>query len=866
MPVSGLSGMGKSFLFDHLIRLECDRLGVPYARIDLASIYLRAGYLHVLDELELSLRDTIASRHWKAYQTKRDEILRRLDSREISFQQRIDIAESSTGQNFTQRIDVGDALRIERKRAQDGVTDALARCLAHDQRTLVVFVDGWENVRAQEDPTLSVWLLEGLFVRLHRLRPATRLIIAGRQGFNYPSLQSVTLPCSELCEFSREDSVQFLNRRGITNHQVQQMVYDWVHGHPLLTAMLADQDAETLKRGLPLASSYTFETAQIIADWVRHRILAELPSQERDLLRHGVILRRFDLDALRALFPERHLDLDAFDRFATYSFVKRLERGWAFYDLVRQGQLHELREASEATYLDYHERALAHYEGRWGRERRPGRRRLWRLELLYHQFAVDESSALDAWWEEMRTAERQWEREWWRMLLELPTARELETSETVTAWVHLGWGKYSNQGAQWERALAHCKSALDLMEKVADLKGQAEAYAEIGDITFKQGQDWDQALTYLELSLDRWEQVGNVRGIVRACNYLGRLHASRSEWEQALRYLGKSRDLASEQDDRQALARALYHIGDVHFCQGEWDQALATYRHSLDLYKQINAPDGIIEGLNGIGQVYEGQGKWDEALAQFEESAQLCEEFGNELRRGETLISIGHVHEERGVWSTALEYYSQARDIAEGIGDTVGVATASNCLGEVNEVLGDLEVALADYALAWQHAERINLRHLMGTVACNLACTYLKQDKVESAAEEFDKSIAIQEEINNPRGLAACYNNLALLYHRQEMWGEAIAALQRSLAIKRDLGDIPGQIPTLYNLSRLHEQQGDIPKAVEIAELMIHLEQQIDHPALYGDLLRLEKLQNQSPKSSLDALASALTEQRARPG
>lgn len=845
MPLSGLGGIGKSFLFDHLIRLECNRLDAPYARLDLASPHLRSSYLHILDELELFSKRSIRSKHWATYRDERTNLLRRRDDQKRSFIQRIEATEGSTIQNVTQHIDMGDALRAEEERTRKDVTDAFVRCLAHDQRPLVVYIDGWEHVEGEEDKDLSIWLIEGLFARLHWLRPATRLIVAGRQGFDYPSLQGVSLPASELGEFSREDTGHFLSQRGIANPEVQQMVYEWVHGHPLLTAMLADLGEDKLRTGLSPAPSYPDETAQIIADWVRHGILETLPVQDRDLLAYGVVLRRFDLDALRALFPEKGLDLDAFNHFVTYSFVKRLEHGRTFYDLVRQGQLHELREASEATYRDYHQRALAHYEERWRRERRSERRRLWLLEALYHQFAADEPGALDAWWEEVRSAERQWEREWWQLLLQLPTTHELDVGDEVTAWVHLGWGKYFNQGAQWEKAVAHCRSALELLEGAADLRGQAEAYAEIGDITFKQGVDWDRALTYLKLSLDRWEQLGDARGLVRTCNHVGRLHVSRSEWDQALRYLERSRDLASEQDDQQALARALYHIGDVHYSLGEWDQALTTYQRSLELHRQVNDPDGIIECLNGIGQVYEGQGQWDEALAQFEESAQLCDKFGNELRKGETLVSIGHVHEERGIWSTALDYYSQARDVAGGIGDTVGVAIASNCLGEVNEVLGDLELALADYTLALQHAERINLRHLIGTVACNVACIYLKQDNAEGAAEEFDRSIAIHKEINNPQGLASCYNNLALLYLTQERWEDAVAAMERSLAIKQDLGDVPGQISTLYNLSRLYEERENISKAIEVAETMVRLEAEIDHPALYGDLLRLEGLKNQ---------------------
>ena len=422
MPIRGLSGIGKSFLFFHLVQLECERLGARHARVDLGLPHLRSSYLHILDQLESELEDAISSEHWDAYRAERSELLRRQESQRQTFVQRFEAVDGATVQNVTQNIDARGALLASEERTRDGVTEAFVRCVARDQSALVVFVDRWENVQEAPDKTLAAWLIEGLFAGLHRRRPQTRLVVAGRQGFDYPGLQRETLPTSELEEFSQADADEFLSRRGITDPQVQRMVYDWVHGHPLLTAMLADQGEERLRRGLSAGRPEPSETTEIIAGWVRERVLEGLPDQERDLLTCGVVLRRFDLDALKALFPARELDFDAFRRFTAHSFVQRLESGWAFYDLVRRGQLHDLKEISFQSYLDFHERARAYYEARWRREQIPERRRLWRLELLYHHFAVDEPGALSAWWQDVRDAERGWEREWWRMLLELPAA------------------------------------------------------------------------------------------------------------------------------------------------------------------------------------------------------------------------------------------------------------------------------------------------------------------------------------------------------------------------------------------------------------------------------------------------------------
>jgi tetratricopeptide (TPR) repeat protein len=850
MPLSGLSGIGKTFLADHLIKARCSALGIAYASFNLASGWLRTDYLRILEELERQLLPSLAAEHWASYHQVRANSEHRREAVRLHFTQRIEARQGGSVCDVQQHFYLGDALvdalRQEEWRIRDDITAAFIRCLASDLRPLAVFLDGWEAVVASPDQELAGWLLDGLFWGLHAARPGLRLVIASREPFEHANLQPAILPCAELSEFSFDDTVDFLSRRGIANPEVQRLVFDWVHGHPLLTEMLTDEGEASLVQALPAGGRQAGTTGQAIAKWVRDRIRAGLPAQDRELMTYGVVLRRFDLDTLRALFPAiPPLDLDAFSHFVSYSFVKRIDdedAGWAFYDLVRLGQLVELRQASERTYRDYHARAATYYAGLLAEERRVPLRHRYLLEQLYHRFAADEAEAIRQWWAEMRGAERHWEREWWRLLLELPAARELEIGEVARAWMQLGWGRYFKQGAQWQKAQAYLEDALAQMGRLGEVQGQVEATSELGDLAFLRGQDWDQAAAHLEAGLRLWERIGDPAGIVRCCNRLGALAVARSQWQLAHDYLERSQALAVAQGDLEAQARAQLALGDIEFLQGHWDAALPAYQASLDLHEQAGAVDGIVESTNSLGLLHKAQGQWLQALEHFDRSRRLCQELGNELRLGETLLATGRVYEAQGRWSRALEYYNQAQEIAQRIGDLVGEAAALFFSGEVNEVLGDLGAARIAFERAWQQGQQLAMRGLMAEAAHGLACVAMKQERYQDAEQLFATSRGLYQEIDNPQGMAVCYNNMAVLCYSQGTLDQAAEFFRSSLCIKQSLGDIPGQIATLQNLVALFERQGDRHAAGDEARNLVQLERQIGHPALTEDLLRLQAL------------------------
>jgi hypothetical protein len=297
--VHGLSGLGKSTLADWLRHRECTPRHIPTARLDFARDLLRSDRRLVLDTLEAHLRPAAPADAWTAYHTRRDQLERQLAALRPStvhyhVDQTMTAAVGGIIRDTSQRMG-GDGREYAeaQKHILAQMALAFARALAAGQGPLVVFCDTWEALQAT-GADLRAWLADALFAPLHDLRPAARLVIAGRQQLAYPPLQAAAAP-NDLHPFTRPDSDAYLDERGLHDPTWRAAIYDQAQGNPLLTALWADLWAEG--GGLDAAdlSHISGEwTARAATEWVIGRMVTRLEQTDprtAHALRYGVILR-----------------------------------------------------------------------------------------------------------------------------------------------------------------------------------------------------------------------------------------------------------------------------------------------------------------------------------------------------------------------------------------------------------------------------------------------------------------------------------------------------------------------------------------------------------------------------------------------
>ncbi len=168
----------------------------------------------------------------------------------------------------------------------------------------------------------------------------------------------------------------------------------------------------------------------------------------------------------------------------------------------------------------------------------------------------------------------------------LPLAKSHKlTNQTATATYLIGWVWYRR--GNLETAYTLCRSALDLLPEINDLRLQAILYHNVATILQKLGK-YQEAIDLLEQkAIPRFRELQSTRDLAAILNIAGRVEADRQNYKQATRYLAESRDLLQSVSSPDWLSNTLYWQARVGILTNHLDQAEADVREAIRLAETI---------------------------------------------------------------------------------------------------------------------------------------------------------------------------------------------------------------------------------------------------------------------------------------
>ena len=295
-----------------------------------------------------------------------------------------------------------------------------------------------------------------------------------------------------------------------------------------------------------------------------------------------------------------------------------------------------------------------------------------------------------------------------------------------------------------DSAIAICKKAEMISERLDYPKGKAESYAWMGYLVQGKG-NISLSLEYSNKSLKIFEEIGNKEAVGTALSNIGFIYKEQGILKEALDYYGRSVKIKEEVGHKIGLAQAFENIGDIKQKQGKINEALDYHKRSLKINKERDNKKGIASSMNRIGMIYYDQGRINEALDYYNQSLILQKEIGNKKGIAVSLINIGIFHNDRGDFEEALEYGLKSLTISEDIGNPYNISQASSLLSEVYEKQGKGMQALEMYKLYIEmHDSVYNQDIQKAATQQEFKYAYEKQKAIDSA--KYDKQLAIRKE------------------------------------------------------------------------------------------------------------------------
>lgn len=295
------------------------------------------------------------------------------------------------------------------------------------------------------------------------------------------------------------------------------------------------------------------------------------------------------------------------------------------------------------------------------------------------------------------------------------------------AAVALRWAQFAETTGDFEAAVTHAKTAVDLAHQAQAGQREAAAYLAWGRALFRRGE----------------------------------YEAARSQYKTALRLAQAGGALRAEADIHRSMGALVSDLS-------EYAEARIYYQQALSIYRQLQDRTGESTTLNNLGVASWHLGDYVSANDFYTNARRIYQETG--YRRGETILLMNQATfmMEYGDYEQAEATMREMLCVSRDIGERFGECFAYLNLALLNHYQ-ERQQAADDYSRqALALSEKLRARRLQGYAWMNVGHAAFGMLAYERAAKAYTAALAIWQELQQ--------TNLAI----EAQAGLARTALQRA--------------------------------------------------------------------------------------
>ena len=257
--------------------------------------------------------------------------------------------------------------------------------------------------------------------------------------------------------------------------------------------------------------------------------------------------------------------------------------------------------------------------------------------------------------------------------------------DDVVAKANLQLTKVRRHTGEFRAARMSALKALELTERIGDLRTQALAHFELGMVL----GSGPEAKEHLTKALDTSMELGD-RDLIEAKAWYGRGRARKKEGDlfDAISFIDRAVSLYRQVGDDYGYARALSRLGYYQRLAGQFDDATKTLTEARDY-----AVSGGFKRVEGyahleLGHIAHSRGRNDDAHAALHAAHAIFEEICDPLGEAHSLIALSVFERSQSRLGAATEHAMGAYrrykewDLRENNHTSAATAFALRCLGE----------------------------------------------------------------------------------------------------------------------------------------------------------------------------------------
>lgn len=289
-----------------------------------------------------------------------------------------------------------------------------------------------------------------------------------------------------------------------------------------------------------------------------------------------------------------------------------------------------------------------------------------------------------------------------RLLERLSGWGENEFKGWVLAW--RGW--VCDRLARYEQGRDFTERALAMFESLEDVRGQANALANLGINAISRGA-LDEALALLQRGYTL--AAGDEPCQARCLNLIGVIHKQRGDFLRARDILSQSLGIFRALGGPQRIASLDNNLGAVLRALDDLEGAHACYEESLSIRRRLGDSRGEALALVNLANLLAQMERFDEARQAYEESLAISNRLDDIWGKALCLHNLGDLERVRAAYALSLRHYQESLALRRRANDRTGAAYSLAGLGHTCFSLGDDEQARAYFREAAESALALKL-------------------------------------------------------------------------------------------------------------------------------------------------------------
>jgi predicted ATPase len=219
--------------------------------------------------------------------------------------------------------------------------------------------------------------------------------------------------------------------------------------------------------------------------------------------------------------------------------------------------------------------------------------------------------------------------------------------------------------------------------------------------------EFDAARPRAEEALSLYECLADKRGIAHAFNELGVIACYEGHYAEAKRFFEQSLAIKHELGSRWGIANTINNLGLIAGYQNDYKTAYALHAESLAIYRELGERNGVAVASGNLGHDAMRLGKWDEANARQAESLRLLDEFGDADGMAECFERLAMLANAQDEFRHAARWFGVANVLRGEAGTLPGLAHQREYETELTMTRAHLDAAA--FEAAWAEGQAMTL-------------------------------------------------------------------------------------------------------------------------------------------------------------